>query len=79
MKYVVVLIVVFVVLWLMSSRRREVRGARRSSAAATPQAMVSCVQCGVHLPRADAVQARDGRWFCGAAHLKAGGGQEAAR
>jgi len=75
MKYLVVLIVVFAVLWLMSSRRREVTTARRSAEAAAPQAMVSCVQCGVHLPRADATQARDGRWFCSAAHLKAGGAE----
>ena len=73
MKYLLVLLVVVAVFWLMSSRRREVGQSRRSSSApASPQAMVSCVQCGVHLPRNDALQACDGRWFCSTAHLKAG-------
>lgn len=34
--------------------------------------MVRCAQCGVHLPKAESVQA-DGRSFCSAAHRDAFG------
>jgi len=66
-KFLLLIIVVAVVLWLMSSRRSTVRGKRRAAPPA-PEAMVACAHCGVHLPRSDAVEGRDGQLFCGSAH-----------
>jgi uncharacterized protein len=38
----------------------------------SPQPMLACAHCGVHLPQADAVLDTQGRSFCGAAHQLAG-------
>ncbi|CAD5379762.1 conserved hypothetical protein [Pseudomonas sp. OF001] len=38
-------------------------------AAAKAQPMVRCAQCGVHVPRAEAL-AHDNRWYCSRAHLE---------
>jgi uncharacterized protein len=71
MKFLLVLLVIVVVLGLMSARRRGLHGShRRSSKARAPEPMVACARCGVHLPRADATQGVDGRWFCSAAHAQ---------
>ncbi|HEY4067471.1 MAG TPA: PP0621 family protein, partial [Burkholderiaceae bacterium] len=51
------------------SRRRRDDGPRPPSGAA-PQAMLSCAQCGVHLPRDEALPGRGGV-FCSAAHRAA--------
>ena len=62
------------VLWWRS------RSARRASPAQTqavPQAMVACLRCGVHLPRADAVVDARGRSFCGVDHREAHAAAEA--
>ena len=66
-KFLVLILVVAVVLWLMSSRRSSVREKRRAAPRA-PEAMIACAHCGVHLPRSDAVEGRDGQLFCGNAH-----------
>ncbi len=75
MKFIVFLLAVFVLFWLL-------RGAigRRSkgdapppttpAAAATPQTIVACAQCGVHLPRDEALPGKGGV-FCGDAHRTA--------
>jgi uncharacterized protein len=68
MKYLVILAVVVLVLWLL-------RGAQRGSARRAPppkappriEDMVSCAQCGVHLPRSEALPGRGGL-YCGEAH-----------
>lgn len=40
----------------------------------TPQEMVRCAQCGLHLPQADALPGPEGRFFCSQEHrLRAGG------
>lgn len=43
---------------------------------ATPQAMVRCAHCGLHLPQADALADADGRPYCSQAHRLLGDGQE---
>jgi uncharacterized protein len=68
MKFLVVVLVIVVVLWLMSSRRGTLRSKRSAPKPALPEAMVACAHCGVHLPRSEAVEGSDGRWFCGSAH-----------
>ena len=80
MKYLILLLVIAVVGWLMIGRRRRPPdggkpGPKRpapKSAESTPQAMLACVHCGVHLPQAEAVQDAAGRPFCSEAHRLAG-------
>jgi len=78
MKFLLLLLAVFVLLWML---RGSVRRARRppqsppptSKPAQTtdaPKPMLSCAQCGLHLPRDEALPGRGGV-FCGAAHRDA--------
>ena len=70
-KIILFLVAVFVLLWLLrggASRRSP--PAAGSRAAAAPQAMLACAQCGVHLPRDEALPGRGGV-FCGDAHRTA--------
>jgi uncharacterized protein len=74
MKYLLVLLVVVLVLWAMRSVRRvdakpSARAARPPGA--QPEEMVSCLHCGVHLPRRDAVTGPQGL-YCSDAHRLAG-------
>jgi uncharacterized protein len=69
-KIVFFLIAVFVLLWLLRggmSRRARPAEAPRS---ASPQPMLACAECGVHLPRDEALPGRGGV-FCGEAHRAA--------
>jgi len=86
MKYLLVVAVVVGVLWLLAVQRRRQRmrddrpgpvprpgavppgdGARASQ----PAAMVACAHCGVHLPRADALE-HEALPYCSAEHRAAG-------
>jgi uncharacterized protein len=68
MKFVVLLVVVVAVLWLARSARRQARPTDAGDAAPPAQeAMVVCGQCGVHLPRSEALPGRGGL-FCSEAH-----------
>ncbi len=77
MKFVVLLLVlVGAVAWMALARRRPPDppqapppGDRRLE---SPQAMVACAHCGVHLPQADALLDAAGRPYCGEAHRQAG-------
>lgn len=72
MKYLIVILVVVAVGWLLLRGRTSDRRVRRgASSGANLQAMVQCAHCGVHLPRADAVEDRLGA-FCSEAHRLAG-------
>jgi uncharacterized protein len=67
MKYLIVLIVVVVVLVLLLGKRRSGRPGPRG--AGGPEGMVACAQCGIHLPRSEALL-KGGRMYCSAAHLE---------
>jgi uncharacterized protein len=70
MKYLLLVVAVFVLLWLLrgARNRRMPPPERRADArAAPPLPMVSCAQCGMHLPQHDALPGRGGV-FCGEAH-----------
>lgn len=70
-KLIVLLLVVVGVLWLARAARRRVGGRTADPAppAAPPRQedMVACAECGVHLPRSEALPGRGGL-FCSEAH-----------
>ncbi len=80
MKYIVLFAVLAVIYLLWKHQRQQERaerdgrrpqaGAHREAQApaASPQEMVRCAACDLHLPRADAVADAQGRLFCGTAH-----------
>ena len=78
MKVLLFVVAVAVLLWMLrGSWRRRVRPPRRDPAspaapdsADAPQAMLRCQQCGMHLPRDEALPGRGGV-FCGAPHRAA--------
>lgn len=68
MSKLVVLIAIVVVVVLLLKRFSKPKGGRsdtRKPGAAEP--MVSCSQCGVHLPVSESTHA-DGRYFCSEEH-----------
>lgn len=76
MKYLLVLGVVLVAVWLWRNNRRvekQERPAAPPPPLASPQDMVQCPVCSVHLPRTDALAGPDGRLYCCQEHrLRAG-------
>lgn len=69
MKYLIVILVVLLVLWLVRSQQRP-RVPPAPKAPAPPpsnEPIVACMQCGLHLPRGEALPGRGGV-FCGEAH-----------
>jgi len=72
MKYLIVVLVIVVVGWLLlRSREKPAARTRAAPAQETPQSMVQCRHCGVHLPRGDAIEGPNGV-FCSEAHRLAG-------
>lgn len=68
MKYLILVAVIVAVLWLARSSRNRLRGTSRPAAPPPPsEEMVACTQCGVHLPRSEALPGRGGV-FCSEAH-----------
>jgi uncharacterized protein len=68
MKYLIVVLVVTVIGWLMlRGRTKTPRHPGRTSPAGQPESMVQCRHCGVHLPRNDAIEDKNGL-FCSEAH-----------
>ena len=72
MKIFLFLIAVFLLLWLLrgGQRRRAPPPAARPQYPSEPQPMLACAQCGVHLPRDEALPGKGGV-FCGDAHRAA--------
>lgn len=71
MKFVLLLIAVAVLFWMLRSSLRRARPPRRAPPEVpAPQTMLSCAQCGMHLPRDEALPGRGGV-FCGAEHRDA--------
>jgi len=69
-KYLVLLLVVLVAIVLWKKRQQPAKGQAKATPSATshqPLAMTRCERCGIHLPRAEAVEGRNG-WYCGTAH-----------
>lgn len=74
MKYLVVVVVVVVVAWLMLRGRSKPSAAPRRGEprAGRAEAIVACRHCGIHVPRAEAVEDRSGAFYCSEAHRIAG-------
>jgi len=73
MKFLLFFIAIVVLLWLL--RGTIARRVRRDPPATPPEAdapqqIVACAQCGVHLPRNEALPGKGGV-FCGDAHRAA--------
>lgn len=77
MKYLLVLLVLVVAIgvWRSGRRRaeREAPPAPAGKPLGAPTEMLSCRQCGVHLPSADVVQGRSGA-YCSVEHRRLGEG-----
>jgi len=70
MKYLLLLALlalVFFVLGLKRSRPREPEARKPPPAQPTPQSMLRCAECGMHLPADEALPGKGGV-FCSAAH-----------
>jgi uncharacterized protein len=77
MKLLVLLAVLLIayLVWRNARVQRRDAGTRPPGApAAGPVEMVSCPECGVHLPRTDALPGPDGRFYCCNEHRLRGGG-----
>lgn len=70
MKFLILIAVVVGVLWLMRSLRKPSIPPTQKPAQPQHEEMVTCAQCGVHLPRSEALPGRGGV-FCGEAHRNA--------
>ncbi|HEX6363097.1 MAG TPA: PP0621 family protein [Albitalea sp.] len=68
MKYLLILLVVLAVVWLARNARRiPPPPARPAKPPAEKQPMLACAQCGLHLPRDEALPGRGGV-FCSESH-----------
>ena len=69
MKYLLVIAVVVIAFYIWRKSHPRVERTRRPPTApsGTPQTMVRCAHCGLHLPAADAVSGERGV-YCGAPH-----------
>lgn len=66
MKFLLVLGVVLVAFWIWRNNRMGGDTPRPTATPrpAAPTAMVSCLQCGTHVPEGESVTGRDGRYCC---------------
>lgn len=68
MKFLLFLAIFLLAVWLWRSGRQGVdRSDNKPAAPQSPQEMVRCAYCGVHLPRSDALTGRAGL-YCSAEH-----------
>jgi uncharacterized protein len=75
MKFLVLFAVLYIayLVW----RHNRIADQRRDApptARGAPQQMVACASCGLHLPEADALRGRDGRFYCSNEHRQRAGG-----
>ena len=73
MKYVLVALVLMVAIGIWRNKRRKAAASSTPQRhLRTPEDMLTCAHCGLHLPASDAVIAKDHRTYCCAEHLQAG-------
>jgi uncharacterized protein len=69
-------VIIGIAVFLLLGKKRAARPSRPApSAAKSPEVMVSCAYCGLHIPRSESLPA-EGRHYCGDEHrrLDASGG-----
>ncbi len=66
MKVILLLAVLVLAIWLWRSGRDADAGlnSKRQTASPEPLEMIGCTLCGVHFPRADGLQGRNGVYCC---------------
>lgn len=66
MKYLLVLAVVMVAFWVWRNNRLDNKDtpAPRQPSLRKPTVMVACLDCGMHLPRSEAVMGSRGAYCC---------------
>lgn len=70
MKYLVLILVVVAVLWLLRANRRPPPPKPEKPKLPPVEDMVACAECGLHLPRGEALPGRGG-FFCSDGHRAA--------
>jgi uncharacterized protein len=73
MKFIILILAVLALVWLVRGARGRIpppANPPASESGKAPQPMVACRQCGMHLPRDEALPGRGGV-FCGEAHRAA--------
>lgn len=73
MKYLLLILLLALVIFMLGVKRARPPVAKKPSAPPAelpPQAMVSCAQCGLHLPQGEALPGLGGV-FCSVAHRQA--------
>ena len=53
-------------------RRTASRRQEKAEKPLTPERMVACARCGVHLPESEALEGGDGKRFCSEEHRRLG-------
>jgi uncharacterized protein len=69
-KFLIVGAAVALLLWLLFGRSRTAQG-KKAPPSSSPEAMVVCAHCGVHLPASEALRLGE-RAYCSTAHRDAG-------
>jgi uncharacterized protein len=64
MKFLLVLLVLLFGAWLWRSSRQKNAINKKAPPLKSPQDMVSCARCGLHIPQAESVQGHDGVYCC---------------
>lgn len=67
-KLLFLVLIAFAVYWLLRSLRSK-DAADRPPAPRSPEAMVSCARCGLHIPRSESIEAA-GRHYCCQEHRR---------
>jgi uncharacterized protein len=70
-RLILLALAVLALVWLVR-RALRARGAPAAPPAQGDGALVACARCGVHLPRAEARGAEDGRQYCSEEHARLG-------
>ena len=67
-RLILIVVIIALVYWLLTAPRRQQRKQeQQQQPPKNAQDMVSCAQCGLHLPKSESVFA-DGKYFCSTAH-----------
>ncbi len=75
MKALLILVGALFAVWMWQRRRPKPGNTPKppaATSAASPQAMVSCHACGLHLPQSEALTGPQGALYCSQAHLQQG-------